>query len=355
MKAPAEAFPPGEYLRDELNARSWTETEFAEILGRPVQTISEILNGRKQITPETALAVGEALGTTAELWINLQTYFNLYKARSDTPPTTEVTRRSRLRSCVPVNELRNRGWLPDTKDPDILEAAIKELLHISDLDEEPPFTIAARRSNPRVSFTPQQTAWLARFRNIAAYRRVKSFNASAVTILAADLSHRIETPLDLGKLEKWFADTGVILVNLLPLKASKLDGASMILDTGNPAIGLTTRGDRMDSYVFTLLHEVAHIQLGHLSSFQVRADENIMDESGLESAEVEANRQASEWILPNTIDFPARTSMETINLIARSYGIHPCFVIGRLQRSRNNWSLLRRSIPKVRPFVDAEN
>ena len=44
---PAEVFPAGEYLRDELDERGWTVTEFAEILGRPVQAVSEILNGKK--------------------------------------------------------------------------------------------------------------------------------------------------------------------------------------------------------------------------------------------------------------------------------------------------------------------
>src|ERR1700681_2384870 len=80
--SPAEAFPPGEYLRDELEERGWSEKEFAEILGRPVQAVSEILNGRKQIVPDTALAIAEALGTSPDLWLNLQTAFNLQQART---------------------------------------------------------------------------------------------------------------------------------------------------------------------------------------------------------------------------------------------------------------------------------
>ena len=77
----AQAFPPGEYLRDELEERGWSEKDFAEILGRPVQAISEIMNGRKQIVPDTALAIGEALGTSASMWLNLQVAYNLFEAR----------------------------------------------------------------------------------------------------------------------------------------------------------------------------------------------------------------------------------------------------------------------------------
>ncbi len=355
MAASTEAFPPGEYLRDELNARGWTETEFAEIIGRPVQTISEIINVRRQITPETALAISEALGTTAELWINLQAAFNLNKARSGEVRAQDVARRAKMRSLVPVSELRQRGWLPDTKDLDVLEDAIKELLSVSDLDEEPKFAAAARRSNAKVSFTLQQIAWLARFRSIAENKSVKTFDASAVGDLAADIVHRIQSPSDLAKLEEWLAGVGVTLVNLMPLKASKLDGAVMLLDTGNPAIGLTTRGDRMDGYVFTLLHELAHIKLGHISKAKVVADEDIMGESEHKGIEGEANQQASDWILPQEIHFPARTSTATVEVIARHYGVHPCFVVGRLQKTRNNWSLLKSSIPKVRTYIDVLN
>lgn len=87
---PAEAFTPGEYLRDELEERGWTVTEFADVIGWPIQAVSEILNAKKSITPDTALSLSEALGTSAELWLNLQTAHQLYQrrwaGRSSSPP-----------------------------------------------------------------------------------------------------------------------------------------------------------------------------------------------------------------------------------------------------------------------------
>ena len=77
MSVKEPSFSPGEILRDELDARDWTYVEFAEILGRPVQAVSEILNDRKEITTETALEIGRALGTGPELWLNLQTNYRL--------------------------------------------------------------------------------------------------------------------------------------------------------------------------------------------------------------------------------------------------------------------------------------
>ena len=72
---PAEVFPPGGYLRDELDERGWTVAEFARMIDRPSQAVSEILNGKKLVTAETARSIAEALGTTSDLWLNLQSAY----------------------------------------------------------------------------------------------------------------------------------------------------------------------------------------------------------------------------------------------------------------------------------------
>lgn len=82
---PAEAFPPGEYLRDELEARGWTQTQFARIVGRPAQLVNEIINGRKRITERTALELAAALGTSARVWLNLENSYRLWKAKGPNP------------------------------------------------------------------------------------------------------------------------------------------------------------------------------------------------------------------------------------------------------------------------------
>jgi HTH-type transcriptional regulator / antitoxin HigA len=82
---PAEVFQPGEYLRDELQARGWTQGDFARIIGRPVPVVNEIINGRKRITVETAKAIGLALGTGPELWLNLETTYRLHTTADPDP------------------------------------------------------------------------------------------------------------------------------------------------------------------------------------------------------------------------------------------------------------------------------
>jgi addiction module HigA family antidote len=82
---PAEMFPPGDFIREELQARHWTQVDFARVIGRPLQVVNEIVNGKKRITAETAKAIGLAFGTGPEVWINLQAGYDLYCAPDPDP------------------------------------------------------------------------------------------------------------------------------------------------------------------------------------------------------------------------------------------------------------------------------
>lgn len=79
----AEAFPPGEFLREELEERGWSQLDFAAITGKNTRTISEVINGKRSITPETARAFAKALGTSAEIWRNLEVRYRLWVASAD--------------------------------------------------------------------------------------------------------------------------------------------------------------------------------------------------------------------------------------------------------------------------------
>lgn len=81
----AAVYRPGDFLREELAARGWTQNDLARVLDRPLQAVNEIINGRKRITAETAKALALALGTSAELWLNLETSYELATAPDPDP------------------------------------------------------------------------------------------------------------------------------------------------------------------------------------------------------------------------------------------------------------------------------
>jgi addiction module HigA family antidote len=80
---PARVPSPGRILSRELVVRGWTQKDLAEITGRSIQTINEIIQAKKQITSEMALVLGKAFGTSSEFWTSLETKYRLHLAKKD--------------------------------------------------------------------------------------------------------------------------------------------------------------------------------------------------------------------------------------------------------------------------------
>ena len=80
---PARVPPPGRIVQRELEALGWTQKDLAQIMDRPEQTVSQIVRGRKRVTPETALELASAFGTSADLWLNLEANYQLHRARDE--------------------------------------------------------------------------------------------------------------------------------------------------------------------------------------------------------------------------------------------------------------------------------
>ena len=73
---------PGEILLEEfLVPMNVSQIAFAAHLGVPIQRVNEIVRGKRGVTPETAWLFGEALGTSPEFWLNLQTNYDLARFR----------------------------------------------------------------------------------------------------------------------------------------------------------------------------------------------------------------------------------------------------------------------------------
>ncbi len=73
---------PGEILLEEfLVPMNVSQVAFAEHIGVPTQRVNEIVRGKRGVTPETAWLFAEALGTSPEFWLNLQTNYDLVRFR----------------------------------------------------------------------------------------------------------------------------------------------------------------------------------------------------------------------------------------------------------------------------------
>jgi addiction module HigA family antidote len=66
------AIHPGEHLAEELKALNMSAAQLARQLDVPTNRITQILNGTRAITGDTALRLAHFFGTSAEFWLNLQ-------------------------------------------------------------------------------------------------------------------------------------------------------------------------------------------------------------------------------------------------------------------------------------------
>jgi addiction module HigA family antidote len=73
---------PGEILLEEfLVPMNISQVAFAAHIGVPIQRVNEIVRGKRGVTPETAWLFAQALGTSPEFWLNLQTNYDLVRFR----------------------------------------------------------------------------------------------------------------------------------------------------------------------------------------------------------------------------------------------------------------------------------
>jgi addiction module HigA family antidote len=84
------AIHPGEHLAEELDELGMSAAELARRLNVPTNRITEILNGRRAITGDTALRLAHFFGTTAEFWLNLQSLYEIRVARQKSGKSIRV-------------------------------------------------------------------------------------------------------------------------------------------------------------------------------------------------------------------------------------------------------------------------
>lgn len=346
----AEIFPVGEMLADELEARGWTQAEFAEILSRPAQFVSEIISGKKEITRESATQIAAALGTSPEMWLTMQDRYYLWRQAQDgrvQEQLSDVRLRARLKDLAPIGVMHQRGLIKGST-PSEQERELKALYRIDDIYEEPELLLAARRSKVDDEVSSTQLAWVACVRRAAEDKEVEKFDPDALQNLASHLTRTVTKPQDFATLPALFAEVGVRLVFVEAFPGSKMDGCSLLHKDGGPIVGISGRGKRFDKVLFTVLHEVAHISRGDLDEELLVIDDQ--GESPTLGLEEPANDQAASWVLPKTLPaIPERINQGWVNSVAADQGIHPIVLVGRLQNAgRIPWkTTLVRHAPSV--------
>jgi len=357
-RRPAEVFHPGEHLLDELDARGWTQTEFAEIIGRPIRLVNEVINRKRGITPETAREFGAAFGTSAEFWMNLNTAYHLWRTIEDVSP---IAHRARMRSLYPIRDMALRGWIRLSEDTQVLESQLLQFFEVGSLTESPKFARAAvprRSGSDSEELSPTQVAWLYRVKQIAETMRVPRYSEKRLRASLPQLEAYRETPEEIRHIPELLEHCGLRLVIVEPLPSSKIDGVCLWLDN-SPVIGLSLRFDRIDNFWFVLRHEIEHVlnQDGRELAILDSDLANLWEATDLSPQEQAATIAAAEFCVPQKEldDFISRKDpfyrRKEIERFARRLGVHPGLVVGQLQWRIGRFELLRSMLVSIRDFI----
>ncbi|HSS98363.1 MAG TPA: hypothetical protein VLK33_15095, partial [Terriglobales bacterium] len=180
---PQKVFHIGKYIKDELHTRNWTQLDLACIMGRKVAEISNLMAGRRQLSPELAQELGVIFGKTAEYWLGIDTAYRL----SQTDYVDQaVILRSELFS-YPIKEMQKRHWIAETRDTTELQQELDRLLggEIGKprSDSYELFAASFKRTIKESSLNNAEKAWLARARQLARACPVANFNEKGIPAL----------------------------------------------------------------------------------------------------------------------------------------------------------------------------
>jgi HTH-type transcriptional regulator/antitoxin HigA len=331
-RLPAQTLPPGNYLKEELEYRGWTQGDLAEVLGRPTRLVNEIIVGKRAITAETAQGLAIAFDTDAQLWMNFESQYQLSKTALK---ENTIERKAKIYGRFPVREMQKRGWLRRAASLDEIEAELKRYFGIESIDDEIEIAHAAKKTSyDRIS--REQIAWLVRAQQLAESLDVSKYSADKLPPLFAELRPCVVNPGDAAKVPQILARYGIRLVVVAPLPGSKIDAACMWFK-GQPLIALTLRYDKHDIFWHALLHELDHIEHGE-GKTEAIVDSNLLNDcSHGEQSEKRANKHAATKLIPSkeleafVANVQPYYSEASIVDFAKRMNVHPGIVVGQLQ------------------------
>lgn len=349
--------PPGEVIKEEIEARGWSQRDLSYILGVKEQIVSQMLSGARPISSEMARMLGDAFDVSADFFANLQKQYDLSRAKA---PDPAVKTRATLQMQWPVREMIRRGWI-ENSDSALLLLQIDRFFEKDSADGGRGFGYAAKRTSYDDE-PPAQVAWLFRVRQLARQMIVEAYSEQKLREALRVLKTLMIEPEEVAQVPGILAACGVRLVVVESLTNGKIDGVCTWLDDLSPVIGISTLHDRLDNFWFVLRHEIEHVLNGdgkekaifdNLEGEAATVSENIAKE------ERQANAAAAEFCVPQdrlqsfyTRKFPYFSERDVIGF-ASLVEVHPAMVIGQIQYRTGKYAFLRRYQVPVRQYVTA--
>jgi HTH-type transcriptional regulator/antitoxin HigA len=325
---PAVAIPPGETIRENTVYLGMNQIELATRLDITTKHLSNILNGNAPITYDTALKLETVIGPSAQFWMNLETSYQLDKARLQ--KNQEIEAEIQILKSIPYKVMSALGWVQQTSDRNERVLNCRGFYGVSNLSliQTSFYSMLRQQKQRNETSNYSVIAWLRRAETEGMAIEVEKLDKRKLrSYIPAFRQLTMKEPsLFYPEIKKMCSDCGVALVLVESLPKTYICGAT-IWRNDKAILALSVRGKRADIFWFTFFHELAHILTHSKKEFHICYERD--------SAEAEADRIASNYLIPEEqyrsfVTQHPGMDKESIRSYAEQIGIAPCILVGRL-------------------------
>ncbi len=348
---PDYSVPPGQTLQELIDERSMTQNELATRAGLSRKTVNEIMKGKSPLTSETAQKLELVFQIPAQFWNERERLYRQRIALKDHEKKLEA--HLGWEKNFPYAELARRKLVPATgnarrkiwnlccffgvSQPGFVDNNFADLAISGTLFRRQ----AAARPKPYLAWT-----WLRSAEIAAQPLQLPAFSPQRLQRCVHEVSKRTAAVCDQQSFGSFIAETrdafsaaGVALVLVPEFAGAAISGAAFWRGA-RAIIALTLRGKRLDSLVFTLLHEAAHILHHGKKVAVIDADGQGRCRGDQTEREQEADRFAAKWCIPPSFDtrIAAVRTLDEVDQISRQIGVHRDLVIGRCAKLTSDYA-----------------
>lgn len=332
------AFHPGYYIAEIIEDMEVTQDEFATRIRTTPKTISKLVSGQINLSNDLAHKLSIMLGTSIEVWLNLQKTYEQKKIEIENERLIDA--QSQIVKLIDYNYFVKNGLLPPASKSEEKIMNLCGYLKVSDLSafKEHDFLV-----NPRAGIAQVQTKnlinaqiWIQTAMNIAKENQVKLFNAEKLKNHIQEIRlMTIQSPnVFIPRLNEIFCECGISFILLPHLKNSGINGAVKWMGDEKVILAMNDRRNFSDTFWFSLFHEIKHVLQQKLKTTFISASKIEMMQTD-EKFEQEADMFAQDTLIPREAyqQFTHNCNYSDTDIVSfsKSIKIHPGIVAGRLQ------------------------
>lgn len=317
----------GDYLKDYLEARDISQSEFATRMGVTQKHMNEILNGKTGITIEMAGNIERLTGISSSFIIAIE---NRKKIEENLlqkyGSKEELSKKIKEEYCV--NELKKKKWLKFKDETNIIQTCIDllDFMRIKDFNVIPELENKTLFKKTGEDFA-KLTLWIAHCDRITENQEVNEYTSSNFNKLVEEIKEYayMADNYDPAEIQKILNKYGIYFCEEKALAGTKVRGCFKLRGK-KPTIYTTKNYQAKDSFFFELFHE-----LGHCKSDYNEAQKKVIFE-GSDEQENRADNFALETMIPKSVwkKIEEDYSEENILNISKQYRIPISFIVGRL-------------------------